>query len=133
MAPCQKSLKWFALHVNLYTLAPLHVHFPLKIIVDVSMICIAKKETKKLTKSMQNMNEVVILAFFLQEEMTNGLHISCSTLYTLNTNVKTIVNDNQQTFHWLCHHGIKPILIGTSCFCSHDFVLSSNKFSPFCS
>jgi hypothetical protein len=80
-----------------YTLAPLHVHFPLKIIIDVSMICIATKETKKLTKSMQNINEVVILAFFLQEEMSNGLHISCSTLYTLNTNVNTIVNNDQQT------------------------------------
>jgi hypothetical protein len=86
------------------------------------MICIAKKETKKLTKSMQNINEVVILAFFLQEEMSNGLHISCSTLYTLNTNVKTIVNNDQQTSPWLCHHGIKPFLIGTSCFCSCDFV-----------
>jgi len=98
------SLKWFVLHVNLYTFARLHVHFPLKIIVDVSMICIAKNEFKKRTKSMQNINEVVILAFFLQEEMSNGLHISC--FYTLNTNVKTIVNNDQQTSPWLCHHGI---------------------------
>ncbi len=89
---------------------------------NVSMIWIAIKETRKLTKSMQNINEVDILAFFLQEEMSNGLHISCSTLYTLNTNVKTIVNNDQQTSPWLCHHGIKLVLIGTSCFCFCDFV-----------